>query len=92
MSAARPGTGRPGSASGLPRRYDPSERLTAARLTHRNPHWLVTWGAHSRMYWAFPLFSAPSGTIIPASDPAALTAELRQAQTALAARPRVRPG
>ena len=91
MSTTRPGKSRP-RGTGLPRRYDPSERLTGARLTHRNPHWLVTWGTHSRMYWAFPLFSAPPGTIITAPDPAALAAQMRQAEADLAARPGVRPG
>jgi hypothetical protein len=44
------------------------------------------------MYWAFPLFSAPPGTIITAPDPAALAAQMRQAEADLAARPGVRPG
>ena len=93
MSTITPaGRGRPRSPAGLPRRYDLSERLTAARLTHRHPHWLILWGSHSRCYFGFPLFSAPPGTIITAPDPAALTAQMRQAETGPAARPGVRLG
>jgi hypothetical protein len=40
------------------------------------------WGCHSRLYWAFPRFNAPQGTVIAAPDPAGLTEHMRQAERA----------
>ena len=59
----------PASGEDAAHRYDPRQRLTTARLQHANQHWLLMWGPHSRRYYAYPLFAAPSGTIISASDP-----------------------
>ena len=53
------------------------------------------WGPHSRRFFAYPLFSAPPGTIVSASAPDRLMTRMRQAEAATAARPRmppVRPG
>ena len=73
-------------------RYDPRQRQAAAGLQHRNQHWRTCWGYHSRRYWAFPLFAAPPGTIISATSEPGLTAGMRQAEAAVAARPRPRAG
>lgn len=72
-------------------RYDPSQRLTAARLQHRNPHWLVYWGCHSRRYWAFPLFGASPAAIVTASDPTRLLTRMREAEAATSIRTRTHP-
>jgi hypothetical protein len=88
-SRARPRDTASASRGGT-NRYDPRQRLTAARLQHRNPHWLICWGYHSRRYWAFPLFGAPPGTIISAAGEPGLTAGMRHAEAAMAARPHPR--
>ena len=61
-------------------RYDPGQRLTAARIQHANPHWLLLWGTHSRRYFAFPMFTVPPGTIVTASEPNRLVTRMRQAE------------
>jgi hypothetical protein len=69
--------------------YDPAERAAAAAIErdHR-PNWVVMWGAHSRLLWAFPLFSAPPGTVLSAPVPAELVAAMRQAELAARRSPR----
>jgi hypothetical protein len=37
---------------------------------------MVMWGCYSRLYWAFPRFPVPKGTIISVSDPDSLVAEI----------------
>ncbi|MBO0808120.1 MAG: hypothetical protein J2P32_07445 [Actinobacteria bacterium] len=81
----------PASSGGVPH-YDPRQRLAAARLQHRNPHWLVCWGCHSRRYWAFPLFVAAPGTIISAPGEPGLLAGMRQAEAEAVARLRAGAG
>ncbi len=81
----------PASGDDSTHRYDPSQRLTAARLQHTNPHWLLMWGPHSRRYYAYPLFGAPPGTIVSASAPDRLVTRMRQAEAATAARPHMPP-
>jgi hypothetical protein len=70
-----------------PARYDPRQRRTAADLTRRHPHWLVTWGTGSRRYWAYPRFAVPPGTIISAADTQGLILGMRQEEAAATARP-----
>jgi hypothetical protein len=70
-------------------RYDPGQRLTAARIQQANPRWLLMWGSHSRRYFAFPLFAAPPGTIVTASGPDRLLTRMRQAEAATSVRPRM---
>ena len=66
--AAPPGPTRAtGTDSG--HRYDPSHRLTAARIQHSSPHWLLMWGTHSRRYYAYPLFTAPRASSSPHPTP-----------------------
>ena len=73
-------------------RYDPGQRLTAARIQHANPHWLLLWGTHSRRYFAFPMFTVPPGTIVTASEPDRLVTRMRQAEATTAVQPRMPAG
>lgn len=86
-TATRPAATSPAMADTGQPRYDLRQRLAAARLQHRNPHWHICWGYHSRRFWAFPLFGAPPGTIISAGDPARLVAMMRRAEAATATGP-----
>lgn len=80
-----------GSGKDGARSYDPRERLTATRLQHANPHWLLLWGTHSRRYYAFPLFTAPRGIIITSPDPDRLLGRMRQTEAITATSPGVPP-
>lgn len=68
-------------------RYDAAQRRIATHLTRAHPNWHVLWGVHSRLFWAFPLFNAPSGTVISAATPDDLTAQMRQAEIIAQIRP-----
>jgi hypothetical protein len=59
---------------------DDWERQTAADIERSHPHWLVIWGRYSRLFWGFPRFWAPQGTIISAADPQSLLTEARQVE------------
>lgn len=60
-----------GSASGLPPASGVDGHYhvgcqTAEQIERDHPRWMVIYGFHSREYVAFPLFSAPPGTILAA--------------------------
>jgi hypothetical protein len=61
---------------------DPDQRRAAARIERDHPQWLILWGAHTRLFWAFPCFQAPPGTIIAAPDTTELTARMQHAELA----------
>jgi hypothetical protein len=63
--------------------FDPDQRRTAARIAQHSPQWVVIWGTATREFWAFPVFRVPAGTIARHHDPAALTRQMRQIQTAV---------
>jgi hypothetical protein len=63
--------------------FDPAERRTAARIAQHSPQWVVIWGTATRQYWAFPMFQVPAGTIAHHGDPAMLTRQMLQIQTAV---------
>jgi hypothetical protein len=64
-------------------------RATAQRIERDHPGWLILWGYHSRLYWAFPRFQAPAGTIVAAPDTAGLITRMQHAEfTARAHMPR----
>ena len=65
--------------------YDEHERRTAAQIGRDHPHWLILWGTHSRLWWAYPRFRARPGTIISATTTRELLTSMRH--TELAARP-----
>lgn len=66
--------------------YDPYEHRAADRLTQRYPGWLVMWGAWSRLFWAYPRFGAPPGTIVHAATPTDLITLMGQAELAVSPR------
>lgn len=61
-------------------------RTAAAQLQHDHQHWLVLWGCYTRTYIAFPLFAAPSGTILTAAAPAELAVKMRRQERSTGAR------
>jgi hypothetical protein len=63
-------------------RFDGQQQRIAERVQRDHPDWVIMWGCHSRLYWAFPRFNAPQGTVIAAPDPAELTEHMRQAELA----------
>jgi hypothetical protein len=67
--------------------YDPDQRAAAAAIQNDHPNWVIMYGAHSRMFYGFPLFRAPPGAIIAAPSPADLLAAMRAAELAARTRP-----
>ena len=63
---------------------DPDRRRAAARIGRHSPQWVVIWGTATREFWAFPVFQVPAGTIAHHGDPAGLTRQMHQIQTAAA--------
>jgi hypothetical protein len=59
---------------------DEHARTIAQRIGQDFPQWLVIWGTYSRVYWAYPTFPAPRGTILHARDPSELTRQMREIQ------------
>ena len=70
---------------------DDQQQRYAAQVEHDHPNWVIMWGYHSRLYWAFPRFNAPQGTIVAAPSPAELTEAMRRSELAVAAAPRSGP-
>jgi hypothetical protein len=66
---------RPGSRSGHAV-TDDKQWQVAREIEQSCPHWLVLWGCYSRLFWAFPLFQAPKGTIVSAPDRERLVADM----------------
>jgi hypothetical protein len=69
--------------------FDQKEHRTAAGIEHDHPRWLILWGTHTRLYWAYPRFHAPPGTMIAAPDTAGLITRMQHAK--LAARAHMPP-
>jgi hypothetical protein len=63
-------------------RFDDQEHRAAARMERDYPGWAVLWGTHTRLFWAFPRFHAPPGTVITAPGTAELTTRMRHAELA----------
>src|ERR1039458_3176101 len=61
-------------------RFDDQEHRAAARMERDYPGWAVLWGAHTRLFWAFPRFQAPPGTIVAAPDTADLITRMQHAE------------
>jgi hypothetical protein len=66
---------------------DDHEWQTAAEIEESHPHWLVMWGSYSRVFWAFPRFEVPDGTIVSARDRERLLAEMRDVEAEVSAPP-----
>ena len=61
---------------------DEQEQRAAARIERDHPQWLILWGAHTRLFWAFPRFHAPPGTVIAAQGTAELITRMQHAELA----------
>jgi hypothetical protein len=55
---------------------DQRQHDTAGQIARRHRYWLVMYGPHSRMFWAYPVFNVPAGTYFGAEDPAELEARM----------------
>ena len=73
-------------------RYDPAARHAAARLQAASPGWMVLYGPWSRLYYAFPRFAAPPGTILAAPATRELAAWMRTTELQTTPGPPPRPG
>jgi hypothetical protein len=62
--------------------FDEQERRAAAQMERDHPGWAVLWGTHTRLYWAFPTFHAPPGTMIAAPDTAGLATRMQHTELA----------
>jgi hypothetical protein len=67
---------------------DEGQRRAAAEVTRDHPHWLVIWGCSSRLFWGFPGFRVPPGTIVRAPDPESLLTRMREVQASAGLDPR----
>ena len=59
---------------------DKHAHAIAQRIGRDFPQWLVIWGTYSRVYWAYPTFPVPRGTILHSNDPGELTRQMRGIQ------------
>jgi hypothetical protein len=64
-------------------------REIAAGIERNCPGWLVMWSPYCRVYYAYPCFSVPQGTVLRDADPGELVAEMRAVQKAAAQATRV---
>lgn len=53
---------------------DDQQRQIASEIEQNRPAWLVMWGCYTRLFWAYPKFMVPSGTIVSAFSPYQLLA------------------
>jgi hypothetical protein len=67
---------------------DDQERQVAAEVEQSHPHWVVLWGCYSRLFWAFPQFQAPKGTIVSAPSHKRLLADMHSVEVEVSANPR----
>jgi hypothetical protein len=59
---------------------DDEQWQVASEIEQSHPSWLVMWGCYSRMFWAFPLFTVPPGTIVSAPGPDRLLADMEDVE------------
>ena len=59
---------------------DDQERRVAAEIERAHPNWIVMWGCYTRMFWAFPRFLVPRGTIVSAPGPDKLLADMQSVE------------
>jgi hypothetical protein len=67
-------------------------RAAAAQLQREHNNWLVLWGCYTHSYVAFPLFSAPRGTILTAATPGEMTGKIRHEERVAGVRVPQQPG
>jgi hypothetical protein len=65
---------------------DGQGRQIAREIEQNHPSWLVMWGCYSRLFWAFPRFNVPRGTIVSAPEPDRLFAEMQSVEDEHSAR------
>jgi hypothetical protein len=73
------------------RRLDDQQQRFAAQVEQDHQDWVIMWGYYSRLYWAFPRFNVPPGTVVAAPAPGELTEAMRRAEIAAALAPRFEP-
>jgi hypothetical protein len=68
-------------------------RGIARKLESENPNWIVLFGSYSKQFVGFPRFTAPKGTIIAVSYPAAMPGRMREIEhAARIGQPKLRTG
>jgi hypothetical protein len=67
---------------------DDEQRQIASEIEQNRPSWLVMWGCYSRLFWAFPRFSVPRGTIVGASSRDQLLVDMDSVEAEQSAAPR----
>ena len=72
----------------MTRRLDDQQQRFAAQVEQDHQDWVIMWGYYSRLYWAFPRFNVPPGTVVAAPAPGELTEAMRRAEIAAALAPR----
>lgn len=64
-------------------------REIASRLEVEHPLWMVVFGVYTQQFVCFPKFEAPSGTMLAATYPDALSDRMRRVEEAMC---KARPG
>jgi len=59
---------------------DGQERRSAAEIEQSHPGWVVIWGCYSRLFWAFPRFQVPEGTIVSAPRSSHVLADMHRVE------------
>jgi hypothetical protein len=59
---------------------DDEARQLARRIEREHPRWIVMFGAFTKQFICFPRFPAAPGTIVVASYPGALPAQMKYAE------------
>jgi hypothetical protein len=67
--------------------YDQHHHRIAAQIQGTHPGWLVMWGTHTRLYWAYPRFGAPPGTVFAEPGTPELITRMHHAELAARAQP-----
>jgi hypothetical protein len=68
---------------------DDQQWQVASEIEQSHPHWVVMWGCYSRLFWAFPHFQVPKGTIVSAPDRERLLADMHSVEAEMSANSRV---
>lgn len=70
---------------------DEQEWRSAAEIEQSHPGWIVIWGCYSQLFWAFPRFQVPRGTIVSAPEQSQLLADMHRVEVEASARALVGP-
>jgi hypothetical protein len=62
------------------------QRQVIGSLRQRHPDWMIMYGAYTRMFWAFPLFTTVTGNYLGAGDPGELDRRMAAAEAKLGQR------